>query len=147
MTHPDSAGTAIPGFGPFDFVVSSTSRDPFRAYPDHRGIPLLRFDPCTHHARVAAKRFPLSELKLKGVLSGGAPKALFEDPTGFGWVVDVGDRIANRECVSLEGQSERVGLSWRVDQITDAEVVLVLDNEAHPEFLPKTLRLELYADS
>jgi Tfp pilus assembly protein PilP len=138
-----AADDEAPRFGPADFVESSESRDPFRSHltAADPGSAL----PCRHHVDVPANTYSLGELKLTGVVSGSTPRALLEDPSGFGWIVGVGDIIGQAECVRLDGRDVRMG--WRVDRVASDAVTLVLENAVFPEIAPRTIRVSLDAHS
>jgi type IV pilus assembly protein PilP len=126
-----------------DFAESDRSRDPFRSFESvfaaqAKGKVLVQ-------RQVLVDRYALDELKLVGVVTRGAPRALFTDPTGFGWVAKVGDFIGKPEIVQAGGPAGMdVAINWRVDRIREGDVVFVREDPSHPEIAPTTRVIALY---
>lgn len=126
-----------------DFAESDRSRDPFRSY---EGLFAAQAKGRVQIQRqVLVDRYALDELKLVGVVTRGAPRALFTDPTGLGWVAKVGDFIGKPEIVQAGGPAGMdVAINWRVDRIRDGDVVFVREDPSHPEIPPSTRVIALY---
>jgi type IV pilus assembly protein PilP len=126
-----------------DFAESDRSRDPFRSY---EGVFAAQAKGRVQVQRqVLVDRYALDELKLVGVVTRGAPRALFTDPTGFGWVAKVGDFIGKAEIVQAGGTAGTdVAINWRVDRIREGDVVFVREDPSHPEIPPTTRVIALY---
>jgi type IV pilus assembly protein PilP len=126
-----------------DFAESDRSRDPFRSY---EGVFAAQAKGRVQVQRqVLVDRYALDELKLVGVVTRGAPRALFTDPTGFGWVAKVGDFIGKAEIVQAGGTAGMdVAINWRVDRIREGDVVFVREDPSHPEIPPTTRVIALY---
>jgi type IV pilus assembly protein PilP len=93
---------------------------------------------------VLVDRYALEELKLLGVVTRGATRALLADPTGLGWVAKVGDFIGKAELVHSGGPNGvDVAINWRVDRIRNDDVVFIREDASHPEIPPTTRVLSL----
>jgi type IV pilus assembly protein PilP len=126
-----------------DFAESDRSRDPFRSF---EGVFAAQAKGRVQVQRqVLVDRYALDELKLVGVVTRGAPRALFTDPTGFGWVAKVGDFIGKAEIVQAGAAAGMdVAINWRVDRIRESDVVFVREDPSHPEIPPTTRVIALY---
>jgi type IV pilus assembly protein PilP len=126
-----------------DFAESDRSRDPFRSF---EGVFAAQAKGRVQVQRqVLVDRYALDELKLVGVVTRGSPRALFTDPTGFGWVAKVGDFIGKAEIVQAGGPAGMdVAINWRVDRIREGDVVFVREDPSHPEIPPTTRVIALY---
>lgn len=126
-----------------DFAESDRSRDPFRSF---EGVFAAQAKGRVQVQRqVLVDRYALDELKLVGVVTRGAPRALFTDPTGLGWVAKVGDFIGKPEIVQAGGPAGMdVAINWRVDRIREGDVVFVREDPTHPEIAPTTRVIALY---
>lgn len=111
---------------------SADSRDPFRPpafIPTRPGDTRL----------TRARRFPLDELKLVGVVTRiGTPRAMLVDPRGHGWVVTPGELVGRPERVG-DAQLGEIEASWRVDRIRESDLVLVREDPEHRR--PSTTRV------
>jgi len=141
---PDSLPPLPPReFQESDFAESDRSRDPFRSFEgvfaaQAKGRVVVQ-------RQVLVDRYALDELKLVGVVTRGAPRALFTDPTGFGWVAKVGDFIGKAEIVQSGGPAGMdVAINWRVDRIREGDVVFIREDPSHPEIAPTTRVIALY---
>lgn len=76
--------------------------------------------------------FPAEKLKLLGLLTGGAPKALCSTPDGLGVVLKIGDLLPRA-----------AGGTYRVDQITDVDLQLVQVDAPPSGKSPERLTLKL----
>lgn len=125
-----------------DFVESDRSRDPFRSY-ESLFVAQAKKRADTQRP-VLIDKHSLDELKLVGLVTRGAPRALLVDPTGLGWVVKVGDFVGKAEVIQLGGATGTdVPINWRVDRIRDGDVVFVREDVAHPEIPPSTRVMSL----
>jgi type IV pilus assembly protein PilP len=142
---PEDAMPPLPAreFQEADFAETDRSRDPFRSF---EGLFVTQSKGrVTQQRQVVVERFALDELKLVGVVTRGAARALFTDPTGLGWVIKVGDFIGKPEVVQSGGPSgTEVAINWRVDRIREADVVFVREDPSHPEIPPATRVVALY---
>jgi len=120
-----------------DFSETAESRDPFRSFAS---MFAAQAQTRTNLQRkVVVDRYALDELKLVGVVTRTAARALFVDPSGYGWVAKVGDFVGKAEIVHTGGPSGTdVAINWRVDRIRDADVVFVREDPSHPEIPPTT---------
>jgi type IV pilus assembly protein PilP len=126
-----------------DFAETDRSRDPFRSFESL--FVTQSKGRVTQQRQVVVERFALDELKLVGVVTRGAARALFTDPTGLGWVIKVGDFIGKPEVVQSGGPSgTEVSINWRVDRIREGDVVFVREDPSHPEIPPATRVIALY---
>jgi type IV pilus assembly protein PilP len=144
QTAADGGVAPIAEFTEADFAESEESRDPFRNYTY---LFERRREQTTdgNQRRVKAAAFGLDELKLVGIISGGARSAMFNDSTGFGWVLYTGDYVGRPELVSTGGtDSQEVPINWRVDRISPTDVVFIREDPAHPEIAPTTRVQPLY---
>jgi len=114
-----------------DFMESPQNRDPFRSVLAEVAGPKN----VQSEWEVLLKKYPLDDLKLIAIVSGGtAPRAMFQDPTGTGVTVKRGDRMSKAEGKITKILSDRVIVEIEDTQAgrTKPEVVrreLVL----HPE--------------
>jgi len=78
-----------------------------------------------------AVAYAIDELRLIGLIVGTkAPRALFVDPAGLGFVVAVGDPVGRPEALRPGDPSSFV--TWRVAAIHARDLLLVRDDPAHP---------------
>jgi type IV pilus assembly protein PilP len=130
-------------FGPDDFVESEDSRDPFRDYTH-------LFTSKTPEAQVVqrpvkASEYALDELRLVGILTRGRASVLLTDPSGFGWILNVGDFVGKAEMVSVGGaDGTEVPINWKVDLIREDRVVFIREDPTRPEIPPTTRVMPLY---
>jgi len=124
-------------FGERDFAETGDSRDPFRSFAtmfEEQANTRVRLQ-----RKVLIDQYALDELKLVGVVTRTAPRALFVDPTGYGWVAHVGDFVGKAEMVHTGGPSGTdIAINWRIDRIRDGDVVFVREDPSHPEIAPTT---------
>ncbi len=126
-----------------DFTESSLNRDPFRSYSDSFKIPPGLPKP-TINKDVLIGRYALDELKIVGIVTGGAGRVLIDDPTGLGWVIKVGDYVGKSEVVHSGGSSGNdVSVNWRVDRIRPNDVVFVREDPSRPDVPPTTRVLSM----
>jgi len=123
-----------------DFAESPSNRDPFRSYADafktQTGSKKI-----TVQREVLINKYALDELKIVGIVNGGAGRVLIDDPTGLGWVVKVGDFIGKPEVVRSGGTTGAdVSVNWRVDRIRPNDVVFVREDPSRPD-VPATTRI------
>lgn len=129
-------------FAEGDFAETDRSRDPFRTFVNEFNQQAQ--GRVSVQRNVLVDRYALEELKLLGVVTRGATRALLADPTGLGWVAKVGDYIGKAELVHSGGPTGvDVAINWRVDRIRDDEVVFVREDASHPEIPPSTRVLSL----
>ncbi len=121
-----------------DFVETERNRDPFRSFASTfadtaQKLPGKQRD-------VLLDRYSIEELKLVGIVTGGAEnRAMFIDPSGKGWVVKRGQFIGKEEIVHAKGGTGvDYALNWRVDRIRDGDIVLVREDPAHSDIPPAT---------
>lgn len=126
-----------------DFAESDTTRDPFRSF--ETTFAAQAKGKVKVQRQVIVDRYALDELKLIGMVTRGAPRAMFADPTGLGWVVKVGDYLGKAEIVQTGGPAGGdVAINWRVDRIRDQDVVFVREDPSHPDIPPTTRVIALY---
>ena len=101
-----------------DFKESHTSRDPFRSYKDPDVAPPFVRDSF-------ASDYAIDQLTVKGLTSD---EALVGDPSGFAWLVKVGDYVGKAEVVRGPVASNALTVNWRVDAIRPNDVILVREN-------------------
>ena len=98
-------------------------RDPFAA------SVIVTRPPTTDDRPRKSKRFNLDQLRLVGIVSTPeAPRAMFVDPRGKGWVVTRGELVGRPEVLH-DAQGDHA-VSWRVDRIRESEIVLVREDAA-----------------
>lgn len=129
-----------------DFTESSLNRDPFRSYSDSfKTLPGLPKP--TINRDVLIGRYALDELKIVGIVTGGAGRVLIDDPTGLGWVIKVGDYVGKSEVVHSGGSSGNdVSVNWRVDRIRPNDVVFVREDPSRPDVPPTTRVLSMRSE-
>jgi len=122
-----------------DFLESPTNRDPFRAFEDTTQAKETRR--VETQRRVVVANYALEELKMSGIVSGGAGRVLVTDPTGLGHVLKVGDFVGKAEVVHSGGPGgASVSINWRLDRIRDNDVVFVREDPSRPD-VPATTRV------
>lgn len=143
VESPATAPLPVRVFQESDFVETDQSRDPFRSF---EGMFVTQAKGrVVQQRQVLVDRFALDELKLVGVVTRGAPSALFTDPTGLGWIVKIGDFLGKAELVHVGGPTgSDVAVNWRVDRIRAADIVFVREDPSHPEIPPVTRVIALY---
>jgi type IV pilus assembly protein PilP len=121
-----------------DFVETEQSRDPFRSFSklfvqDNKAAARTQRE-------VLLDRYSIDELKLVGIVTGGAEhRAMLIDPGGTGWIVQRGQYLGKAELVRGSGPSSAsYELNWRVDRIRDGDIVLVREDPAHSDVPPAT---------
>lgn len=130
-------------FAETDFTESDTSRDPFRSY--ETAFAAQAKGKVKVQRQVVVDRYALDELKLIGIVTRGAPRAMFADPTGLGWVVKVGDYLGKAEIIQTGGPAGGdAAINWRVDRIRDQDVVFIREDPSHPDIPPATRVIALY---
>lgn len=76
----------------YEYVVTPGRRDPFRSFIEEQKQRLAK------HERGPLEQFDLSQLTVTAVVWGtGRPRALVEDPSGRGYVVQVGTPIGKND--------------------------------------------------
>jgi type IV pilus assembly protein PilP len=126
-----------------DFAETDRSRDPFRSF-EHLFMNQAK-GRVNLQRQVLIDRYSLEELKLVGVVTRGAARALLIDPSNLGWVGKVGDFIGKAELVHSGGPTGTdVAINWRIDRIRDTDIVLVREDPSHPEIPPTTRVIALY---
>lgn len=109
-------------------------RDPFEA-----SVVVTRPPSTLDDRPRKSKRFNLDQLKLVGILStADAPRAMFVDPRGKGWVVTRGELVGRSEVLH-DAQGDHA-VSWRVDRIRESDIVLVREDAAH-SLVPSSTRV------
>lgn len=129
-----------------DFTESPTNRDPFRSYADSfKTVAAVK--KVTVNRDVLIGRYALDELKIVGIVTGGAGRVLIDDPTGLGWVIKVGDYVGKPEIVHSGGSSGNdVSVNWRVDRIRPNDVVFVREDPSRPDVPPTTRVLSMRSE-
>jgi type IV pilus assembly protein PilP len=140
--NPNQTSTAAPvpsdlpplpslALNPDSFKESPTNRDPFRRFkpPTPPIIPSTR--------DVLAVDYSIDQLTVKGLASG---EALIDDPSGFGWIVKVGDYVGKAESIRLSSATSGVPTNWRVDSIRENDVVFVRENPLEGASAPPTTK-------
>ncbi|MBI5532294.1 MAG: pilus assembly protein PilP [Deltaproteobacteria bacterium] len=130
-----------------DFVETERNRDPFRSFAATFTGANARLP--TKQREVMLDRYSIEELKLVGIITGGAEhRAMLVDPTGKGWIVKRGQFVGKEEVVhSKGGTGADYALNWRVDRIRDGDIVLVREDPAHGDVPPATRVIPLRPDS
>jgi type IV pilus assembly protein PilP len=130
-----------------DFVETERNRDPFRTYAATFSGANARMP--TKQREVMLDRYSIDELKLVGIVTGGAEhRAMLIDPTGKGWIVKRGQFVGKEEIVHSKGASGAdYALNWRVDRIRDGDIVLVREDPAHSDVPPATRVIPLRPES
>lgn len=114
-----------------DFVESDGTRDPFRSFV--RLFLRQAKTKTTIQRAVYAGQFSLEQLRLTGVVTGGAARAMLLDPTGYAWVLKTGDYVGRAELVSTGGaNAEDVAINWRIDRIRSSSLVRDMTNPDQP---------------
>jgi type IV pilus assembly protein PilP len=129
-----------------DFVESDHNRDPFHSFVVQTAPTEAR----TQNTRpVEIKDFSVEELKLVAIVQApDKPRAMFVDPTGKGTIVYRGTFLCRPEIVHVGGPSGReYEVNWRVDRIRDGDVVLIRQDDAHPEIPPATRVVPLHPEA
>ena len=127
-----------PTFREEDFVETEQSRDPFRSFASIFAQEAKVA--ATPQREVLIDRYPIDDLKLVGIVTGGAEnRAMLVDPTGTGWIVQRGVYLGKAEKVRGTGpRSAEYELNWRVERIRDGDLVLVREDPAHSDVPPAT---------
>jgi type IV pilus assembly protein PilP len=130
-----------------DFVETERNRDPFRSFAATFSGASARMP--TKQREVMLDRYSIDELKLVGIVTGGAEhRAMLIDPTGKGWIVKRGQFVGREEVVHGKGATGAdYALNWRVDRIRDGDLVLVREDPAHSDVPPATRVIPLRPDS
>lgn len=122
-----------------DFNESPVNRDPFRSFADYFAEQEKQKRPIQREVLIS--RYSLDEVKIVGIITGGAGRALINDPTGLGWVVKVGDFVGKPEILHRSGTSADITVNWRVDRIRDNDVIFVREDPSRPNVQPTTRTL------
>jgi type IV pilus assembly protein PilP len=73
---------------------------------------------------------------------------MFLDPTGKGQIVYRGTFLCRPDVVRVGGPSgHEYEINWRVDRIRDGDVVLIRQDDAHPEIPPATRVIPLHPEA
>lgn len=125
-----------------DFLESPANRDPFKDFADMFVVKPQAQDASKGPQReILIPKYALQELKVVGIITGGAGRALVTDPTGLGWVLRVGDFVGRSESVHSGGPGGiDVALNWRVDRIRANDVVFIREDPSRPD-VPATTRV------
>ena len=87
----DGQGLVASGQG-YEYVAVKDRRDPFRSFIEEQKLRLAKTE------RGPLEQFDLSQLTVVAVVWGtGRPRALVEDPSGRGYVVQVGTPIGKND--------------------------------------------------
>lgn len=126
-------------FHPRDFDESELSRDPFRSY---ESMFLQQQQRKTVVQReVLASKFALDQLKIIGLVGGSSARVMMSDPSGFGWVMKVGDFVGQPEVVRAGGPGgNEVAVNWRLDRIRPNDAVFIREDPTRPD-VPATTRV------
>ena len=126
-------------FHPRDFDESELSRDPFRSFED-----IIRDEgknKTVIQREVLAPKYALDQLKIIGLVGGGTARVMMADPSGFGWVIKVGDFVGQAEIVRTGGPSGAdVAVNWRLDRIRPNDAVFIREDPTRPD-VPATTRV------
>jgi len=124
-----------------DFLESPASRDPFKNYSELFVVKPPTDDSKGPQREILVPKYALQELRIVGIITGGAARALVTDPTGLGWVLRVGDFVGRSESVHSGGPGGiDVALNWRVDRIRENDVVFIREDPSRPD-VPATTRV------
>lgn len=133
-----SAIATAPPLTEADFTRTDANRDPFFSY-----MEVIKPPPPSQErrAQALADQYSLDELKLVGIVTGNtAPRAMFIDPHGKGWIVGLGQLLGRAETVRAGGQSAEYELNWKVDRIRENDVVFIRENPGRAN-IPNTTRV------
>lgn len=130
-----------------DFTASDSNRDPFRA--NFEQFAGTTSGTTVRRVQVLADRFSLDELKLVALVTGNAaPRAMFVDPEGKGWIISIGQLIGRAEIVKTGGTNgAEYELNWKVDRIRDNDVVFVRENPSRQGAIGATRVVALRAEN
>ena len=135
-------------YGPELFVESEDNRDPFRSYEQ---LFVVRAGGRSLQRKVKAAAFSIDQLKLTAVITRGVRRAMFTDPSGFGWVMQAGDYVGSSDLVNVGGTEGReIEINWRIDRIRggtsegSGDVVFIREDPAYPDVPPATRIVPLY---
>jgi type IV pilus assembly protein PilP len=139
--------SAAPPYAPTedDFVESEASRDPFRDFSAlfFKPIDTIRGN---EGRKVKAATYSLDELRLVGIITRSASRAMLVDPKGYGWIVYNGDFVGKAELVNTGGsEGQDVPVNWRVDRIRAGDVVFVREDPSRPNIARTPRVIPLYA--
>jgi type IV pilus assembly protein PilP len=127
-----------------DFIESATNRDPFRDYADLFVVKTTGPDTKAITREVLVSKYALEELKVIGIITGGAPRAMVSDPSGLGWILRVGDYVGKPEVLHTGGAAgSDVPVNWRVDRIRDNDIVFVREDLSRPDVQATTRVISL----
>lgn len=126
-------------FHPRDFDESELSRDPFKSFEDvYRAQARNK---TVVQREVLAPKYSLDQLKIIGLVGGGTARVMMADPSGFGWVIRVGDFVGQPEVVRTGGPSgNEVAVNWRLDRIRANDAVFIREDPTRPD-VPATTRV------
>ncbi|MCS6898765.1 MAG: hypothetical protein RMJ98_03470 [Myxococcales bacterium] len=141
-----SAPTA-PILSEADFTRSDSNRDPFASYVEL--LKPVKEDAARVRTQALADRFSLNELKLVGIITGNtAPRAMFIDPEGKGWIVGLGQLLGRAETVKIGGGlGAEYELNWKVDRIRENDVVFIRETPGRPNVPSATRVVSLHTDA
>jgi type IV pilus assembly protein PilP len=141
-----ASSATVPTLSEADFTRSDSNRDPFASYaellkPAKEEVTRIR-------TQALADRFALNELKLVGIVTGGtAPRAMFLDPEGKGWIVGLGQLLGRAETVKTGGSlSAEYELTWKVDRIRENDVVFIRETPGRPNVPSATRVVSLHTE-
>lgn len=127
-----------------DFLESPTSRDPFKSYADIFAVKPSSIDASKITREVLIAKYALEELKVNGIITGGAPRAMVTDPSGLGWILRVGDFVGRPEVLQSGGSTGTdVAVNWRVDRIRENDIVFVREDPSRPDVQATTRVLSM----
>jgi type IV pilus assembly protein PilP len=135
-----SASATVSPLGEADFTRSDNNRDPFFSYAEV--LKPAKEETTRTRTQAYADRFALDDLKLVGIVTGNtAPKAMFIDPEGKGWIVNLGHFLGRAETVKTGGSlGAEYELNWKVDRIRENDVVFIRETPGRPN-VPSATRV------
>ncbi len=126
-------------FHPRDFDESELSRDPFRSFEEMFRAQAQRKS--VVQREVLAPKHSLDQLRIIGLVGGGTARVMMADPSGFGWVIKVGDFVGRPEVVRTGGAGgTEVSVNWRLDRIRPNDAVFIREDPTRPD-VPATTRV------
>jgi type IV pilus assembly protein PilP len=126
-------------FHPRDFDESELSRDPFRSFEEMFRAQQQRKS--VVQREVLAPKYSLDQLRIIGLVGGSSARVMMSDPSGFGWVMKVGDFVGQPEVVRTGGPGgNEVAVNWRLDRIRPNDAVFIREDPTRPD-VPATTRV------
>lgn len=126
-------------FHPRDFDESELSRDPFRSFEEMFRAQAQRKS--VVQREVLAPKNSLDQLRIIGLVGGSSARVMMADPSGFGWVIKVGDFVGSPEVVRTGGAGgSEVSVNWRLDRIRPNDAVFIREDPTRPD-VPATTRV------